>query len=106
MVDILDDDEPVLALKDEEDKDTKKKSWQKQAKKQKNVQKKKKVVQKKKSKSEENKENENAGNQASFLFFIELFEGCFYVNEISLFANLVNNYTVLLLLTFPHKIQR
>ena len=105
MVDILDDDEPVLALKDEEDKDTKKKSWQKQAKKQKNVQKKKKVVQKKKSKSEENKENENAGNQALILFSLNYSKDVFMLMK-SVSLLVVNNYTVLLLLTFPHGIQR
>ena len=59
VVDLVEDArEPVLALKDEEEKEPKKKSWQKQAKKQKTVQKKKKVAPKKKAKNEENKENE------------------------------------------------
>merc|ERR1712003_474594 len=63
VVDVLEVDEPIPAIKEEEDKEAKKKSWQKQPKKQKTVQKKKKVVQKKKTKSEENKENENADEE-------------------------------------------
>ena len=78
VVDFIEEDEPVLAIKEEEEKEVKKKSWQKQPKKQKTVQKKKKVVQKKKTKNEENKENENAGNTAglvvsfSFILFFSL----------------------------------